>query len=139
MHELLAWIQTEAAYRTIYPRLYLLAIAIRRHEGWYPKSKSWRNKNPGNLRSSPFQALAKEGYAVFETEHQGMAALLWDLEAKCTGRTGTPLGPKSSLADLFHVYAPSGDDNDPDSYAEAVAAELGVSADYKLGLFLEPN
>jgi hypothetical protein len=132
-----AWLRVEASYRTLYPQLYRLAVAIRRHEGWHPKSLSWRNKNPGNLRASPFMATNDGGFAVFESAHQGMVALLWDLEAKCSGRTATRLDGKSTLVDLFEVYAPSGDDNDPAAYADAVAGELSVGTDYKLERFLE--
>ncbi len=131
------WVQVLAAWRAVTPQLYRLAAAIKRYEGWKPGSRSWRNRNPGNLRSSPYEVMKVDGFSSFSSDHQGMVALMWDLYAKCNGRTSTRLGPKSTLEDLFAIYAPSGDDNNPDEYAEAVAGELGISVLTKLEKFLE--
>lgn len=132
-----AWLEALAAWRTLFPRLYRLAIAVRRHEGWSKGSRSWRNNNPGNLRSSFIQEGITDNFAMFLNEHQGMCALLFDLYSKCTGKTSTGLGPGSTLLQLFTVYAPPGDNNDSAQYAEVVATELGVTASTKLETFLE--
>ena len=58
----------------------------------------------------------------------------WETAANGTGEgTTTGLGQTSSLFDFFSVYAPSADNNNPKAYASAVAKELGVTANTKLG------
>lgn len=122
-----------------------LAFAIRTHEGWYPAgsekapegSRSWRNHNPGNLRNSPFQNGQDGGYATFEDECTGFAALITDIYEKCVGDTSTGLNERSTLAELIEVYAPRADGNNTDAYIEDVVKLTGISADTPLSTFVE--
>lgn len=100
-----------------------LADAIMNHEGWTPGSVSNRNRNPGNLTSSP---LAREKdaagrFCVFPSLRDGYTALLFELRMKVTGHNEHHIGPDSTLDQLFDVYAPRADHNDPNAYAVAVA------------------
>jgi hypothetical protein len=95
---------------------------IMRQEGWYPGSRSNRNRNPGNLRGSPCTATRDaDDYDVFEALPQGYSALMFDVRSKATGHTEHGLTPNSTLDDLFDVYAPRSDKNNPNAYAVAVA------------------
>ena len=102
-----------------------VADAIMHVEGWYAGSRSYRNRNPGNLRAS-HHAIGKDkgGFAIFPSFAMGYAALVTDLRNKFTGNTITRLGPQSTLLQLFEVYAPRADSNTPRQYAHTVAAWL---------------
>lgn len=134
-------VSAAAGMKSLYPRLYTLARAIQEFEGYAPGTRSHRNRNPGNLRSSPFQADDDGGYAIFPAYFDGLFALLWDLWSKCDGRTRTGLGPASTLSNLISVYAPSGDHNDPDVYVNFVVSRFHPSAnrETRLAWFLEPH
>jgi len=94
-----------------------LADAIMHWEGWRIGSRSYRNRNPGNLRDSPYKSgLDAEKYAVFHSLAAGYDALTHDLRAKATGHTQTLLNGSSTLRDLLNTYAPAGDHNDPSAY-----------------------
>lgn len=96
-----------------------LADAIMFFEGWKQGSRSWRNRNPGNLRPySSNQPQDSGGYRVFESLADGFAALTQDLEAKFGGSHG--LTHASTLLDLLNVYAPAGDANNPSEYTDFV-------------------
>ena len=113
-----------------------LADSIWRFEGWIPPgmdpkfpygSRSWRNRNPGNLRpvmSSGVQAVPVDdrNYRVFDSLAQGWIALSNDISAKLEGSHG--LTDDSTLRNFFDIYAPSDDDNDPNKYARQVAIWL---------------
>jgi hypothetical protein len=99
-----------------------LCDAIQHHEGWYPGSRSYRNRNPGNLRGSPYTANKDpEGYDVFPDLITGYQALQFDVRCKVTGHSEHEVGPSSTLDQLFDIYAPRADHNDPNAYALAVA------------------
>jgi hypothetical protein len=86
------------------------------------------NNNPGNIRTASGQ------FAVYTTPQQGWQALENDIQAKISGNNAHGLGPNSTLQDFFNVYAPTGDgNNNPSSYAAAVAKQLGVAPTTKLG------
>jgi len=118
-------------------RLEALADSIRVYEGWRPNSRAWRNNNPGNLRSSPFELDKRENFSRFDTFLSGWLALYWDLFQKAQGNTRTQLNGDSSLYELFAVWAPSSDGNAPRRYAEWVGARLDVSPHIALSWFLE--
>lgn len=146
-------------------RIVLWAEATKKHEGWYVGSRSYRNNNPGNFKTSGISSYMKslgsigqdkDGFHIFPTYAKGWDALLQFLrDAKAndlipyrnfaTRRDATlraahkPEGPKdakgrsvSTLYDFYQVYAPTGDNvvpgftNDPNAYANEVAAYLGV-------------
>jgi hypothetical protein len=99
-----------------------VADAIMHYEGWFAGSRANRNRNPGNLRDSPYKnSEDPQGYAVFDSLSSGYEALLHDLEVKFSGRSHSGLTPDSTLLDLFEVYAPSADRNNPSRYADFVA------------------
>lgn len=112
----------------------LLMDAIIHHEGWVPPSpqndlqgsRSYRNHNPGNLRSSPFAHSTVGGFAVFRTDQMGLLALHWDLLQKAKGNTSTGLSGKSTIRDLITVYAPSNDGNNVEAYIKEVVAVSGL-------------
>jgi len=127
-----------AGYRTLYSRLYELALAIREFEGWFPGSRSFRNKNPGNLRDGAGNiGNDSDGFARFETYHHGMYALLRDLHKKCIGATTTSLGPGSDLRGLVEVYAPTGDGNHVGNYVQFLVARLSKPETTRLLWFVE--
>jgi hypothetical protein len=99
-----------------------LADAIMQFEGWHRDSRSWRNRNPGNLRPVPGTDAAcdPEGYRIFASLAEGFSALTADLQAKFRG--SHDLKPSSTLLDLLNVYAPAGDNNNPTAYTQFVCA-----------------
>src|SRR3990167_3871362 len=99
-------------------------LEIKKHEGYFPGSRSYINNNPGNLRASPFQDGTLAGFAYFKTYERGWKALLYDIELKFTGKSRTGLGPSSTILKFFQVYAPAGDNNNPTVYAQAVVKGL---------------
>lgn len=94
-------------------------------------TRSWRNRNPGNLKDGPFArrmgAIGRDGagFAVFPDEATGrkaQAALLFDNERY----------KNLSIRQAIARYAPGSDGNDPASYAAQMARAAGVSVDTKL-------
>jgi len=85
------------------------------YEGWSPVSNpaakaggpsvSYRNHNPGNLRSSIFQLGVRDGFAVFYNDATGMFAMRYDIMMKCQGKTKTKLTGESTLKDLIGVWS----------------------------------
>lgn len=97
-----------------------LADAIMQFEGWRLGSRSWRNRNPGNLR--PFKEIGqpadKYGYRIFDSLSEGFLALKMDLNTKFYHSHKLTL--QSTLLDLLNVYAPAGDNNDPTAYTKFI-------------------
>ena len=120
--------------------LELVIIAIIKHEGWFPAnpktgykgSRSWRNNNPGNLRSSKFAIGTDGGYAKFKTAEEGKMALRWDLTQKAKGETVTGLTGSSTIEDLINVYAPASDKNNVEAYIKSIEYQTGLERDTKL-------
>ena len=92
-----------------------------------------RNNNPGNLRLSATQTGTSGGFSTFSSMEDGFNALKADLLAKQTGKSKTGINGDSTLAQMLSVYAPTSDGNNPLAYAAAVAKELGVTPDTKIG------
>lgn len=117
------------------PKVERLMMAISEHEGWIPPSekngykasRSYRNHNPGNLRSSPFSHSIDGGYAVFANDFVGFNALQWDLLQKARGNTVTGLNGKSTLRELIYKWAPPTDSNDTEAYIRSVVRATGLS------------
>lgn len=124
--------------KTIAPTVQDWGMAVKEFEGWYEGSRAWRNRNPGNLRFSPFQARNEDGYAVFDTYEDGWNALLHQLRISVNGKSAF-YHPEMTLLEWAQVYAPSGDNNHPQTYARFVAKKLGVGIDYKIGNIHEVN
>jgi hypothetical protein len=96
-----------------------LADAIMQFEGWHKDSRSWRNRNPGNLRPlHQTDPQDGQGYRVFDSLADGFWALVADLRAKFNGSHG--LTADSTLLDLLNIYAPAGDANNPNAYTQFV-------------------
>jgi hypothetical protein len=91
-------------------------------------SKSFRNNNPGNIRSGKWAASRgatdNEGFAKWATAIEGTSALL----ALLAGSGYRNL----NLIQAFQRYAPSSDNNLPREYAGWVIQRAGVPADMML-------
>src|SRR5271167_4818842 len=99
-----------------------LADAIMTFEGWHYGTRSWRNRNPGNLRpvpdKIPIAPVDDGGYYSFSSLAFGWSRLIADIDAKFAGSHG--LTPQSTLQDLLNIYAPAGDHNNPTEYCKFV-------------------
>lgn len=96
------------------------ADAIMAFEGWKLGSRSYVNRNPGNLRLVGRTADDK-GYTIFPDLPTGYAALLRELQSKFSGANSHGIGPSSTVLALFNIYAPPSDDNPTNGYAQFVA------------------
>jgi len=88
-------------------------------------SQSWRNNNPGNIRSGPFatrQGAIGEanGFAVFASEQDGQSAL----NALLSNSKYSNMTINSAIA----TYSPSSE-NDPVSHAENISRISGLPGD----------
>lgn len=114
-------------------KLAALCIAIARKEGWKEQgenvpeggSRSFRNHNPGNLRSSPFMARTGGGFAYFNNETIGWIALAYDITQKAKGNTVTKLNGRSTLRQLIYAWAPPADNNDTEAYLHDICEWTG--------------
>ena len=93
-------------------------------------SRTWRNMNPGAIRTSPFARNMGAcgdagGFAVFPSEEQGMIAL------KALLRTDAYAN--LSIYNAIHKYAPFCDNNDPVRYQNHLYARTGINVNRKLG------
>jgi hypothetical protein len=121
-------------------KLERLAWGIAEIEGWHSPletntpggSRSYRNHNPGNLRRSPFAVGIVDNFAVFRTDFDGFAALMWDIRQKARGNTQTSLTGESTIEDLVQVWAPTSDGNDPEAYITQLSTKTGISRSTKL-------
>jgi hypothetical protein len=120
------------------------ALAIKKHEGFYPPSPqyptgsaAYRNNNPGNFRCSglvmgEFGATkCINNLAVFPTYEKGFAALKQFLIYAVTDKLRA-YKSSMTLLDFYKVYAPSSDNNNPLNYATHVAKDLGVTVNTKI-------
>ena len=96
-----------------------VADAIMQFEGWRPGTRSYENRNPGNLEYG--EKVDAKHYDIFSSLTTGYMALLQELKAKFTGNNAHGIGPESTLLQLFNVYAPPSDNNPTNSYCEFVA------------------
>jgi hypothetical protein len=106
-----------------------MADAIQRFEGWDPKTRSYQNRSPGNLRLGANSGYPSDdkGYTIFPDLPTGYSALLRELASKFSGHNTHGIGPASTLLSLMNVYAPAADSNDPHAYAEFVAKWVGLA------------
>lgn len=110
-------------------------------EGWQAQRSLWsknqgpsvsyRNHNPGNLRSSIFALGKRDGFAFFYNDATGMFAMQYDIMKKSQGRTRTALTPNSSIAELIEVWSASKGD-ELENYIRFVSERTGLSRDTKL-------
>jgi len=110
-----------------------IALAIKEFEGWYPGSRSFRNKNPGNLRFSKYtqslEAIGKDekNFCIFKCEEIGFGALCQLLTDAFNGLL-IPYKKCKTLLDFFKVYAPSSDGNYPLKYVAFVSKKMGIDS-----------
>lgn len=92
-------------------------------------SRTWRNQNPGAIRTSPFTKKMGAvgdagGFAVFPDEETGMIALKALLRSEAYDSL--------SVYDAVHKYAPFCDNNDPISYQRHLQAKTGIKTNRKM-------
>lgn len=98
-----------------------MADAIMAYEGWKPGTRSYTNRNPGNLKQTDkVQPADTDGFRIFHDLREGYAALGFELLAKCLGYSKTQVTPASTILQLFETYAPATDHNTPAAYARFV-------------------
>lgn len=121
--------------------LHEFCLAIQEHEGWFPAgspgyptgSRSWRNKNPGNVRYvGQKRAIGKDtgNFCIFATYEDGMATLKDQIRLAATGGSKV-YRPDMTILQFFEVYAPSFENNTK-AYADVVRKKLGVGTDFKI-------
>ena len=106
-----------------------MMLAIRKMEGWYEGSRSFRNNNAGNCKFSSvgylpmYEPVKKDpqGFAIFKDYTTGWLYLKNLILSKAKKH------PEWSLGTFFREYAPVEDDNNPAHYASVVAEKMGVS------------
>ncbi len=92
-------------------------------------SRTWRNMNPGAIRTSPFTRKVGAcgdagGFAVFPNEEIGMIALKELLR--------TDAYTNLTIYDAIHKYAPFCDNNDPVRYQNHLYAKTGINVNRRL-------
>jgi hypothetical protein len=102
-----------------------IALAMWKVEGNYGTAgASVANKNPGNLRASPFAAGTNGGFALFDSWQAGIEGFFKLLSENTFGyKTDVDKykgGDLSALLDLIKNYAPVGDNNNPQTYYDSV-------------------
>lgn len=111
-----------------------VADAIMRYEGFDPLTRSYVNRNPGNLRLAihadagiASYPVDEKGFTIFPDLATGYNALLRDLRAKFTGQNSHGLGPASTLLGMMQIYSPSADANNPLEYAQFIAKWCSIA------------
>jgi hypothetical protein len=109
-----------------------LAAAIAQVEsGGNPNALNFRNNNPGNLRSWGDTPMGEGGFAKFSTMEAGEQAMIHQIE-KNIGRGLTLREMMSGKKGVYGGWAPKGDKNDPDAYANTLAKWLNIDPDVPL-------
>jgi hypothetical protein len=112
--------------------------------GGNPNALSYRNNNPGNLRSWGSNPIVN-GYAKFPTMQDGWNALYSQINTNI-GR-GLTLnqffaGQRDANGNVipggYPGYAPSGDSNTPSAYAARVASDVGIDPNTPLNALGSP-
>lgn len=127
------------------------ANAIMKFEGWYVGSNSYKCNNPGNIRCGGYYYLSTfirslgatacsfKNFAIFPSKQVGYEALCQFLlyaqqnklysYANYAKKQGKSI---CSILDFYNVYAPTGDNNVPNNYANFIAKELGLSLNHPI-------
>lgn len=110
-------------------------------EGWLPMGKqlsldgepsvSYRNHNPGNLRSSIFQIGVRDGFAVFFNDQTGMFAMQHDIINKALGKNNLGLNGNSTISDLIRVWTADNEEIEK-KYIDYVCLKTGLTPETKL-------
>lgn len=115
-------------------KLDLWCEAIKKHEGWYAGSRSFRNNNPGNIKYiGQISATGKDSgnFCIFPSYEVGYNELRKLLIRACSGESSV-YKPEMTLYDFYAKYAPDSDGNNSRKYAEVVATFIGVSPQTKI-------
>lgn len=99
-------------------------LAIRDYEG-KPGDLNYRNNNPGNIRGRDGKFLK------FKTYNEGFAYLKEYVKRASTG-IHKSYKKGCTILEFFRVYAPTGDNNNPDAYAKWVAKRINETVDTKV-------
>lgn len=94
------------------------------------------NKNPGALRSSPFQTGTRGGFAIFPDYPTGRKALEHQLTICANGKSMAGYKPTDTLLQWASRWAPDHDNNDSLAYAKFVAKRLNVPIDTEVSSLL---
>lgn len=89
-----------------------------------------RDNNPGNIRPNQHytwlgQIATENNYVVFQSIEFGLRAMAMDLKHKI-------LRGLDTIEKYIPVYAPAGDNNDPEAYTKTVSKMSGIPQDAKL-------
>src|SRR3990167_1059322 len=124
------------------PKVTDWAMAIQEHEGYWIASRSYRNRNPGNIKFTEFgkDVLGmidkdKDNFGIFATYETGFKGLVKFLTYAIQDRLRS-YNSKMTLAQFFSVYAPSSDGNSPINYAKTVAKKTCLSINSKINEFV---
>ncbi len=97
---------------------------------------SYRNNNPGNLRSWGSNPIVN-GYAKFPTMQDGWSALYQQIQLNIN--RGLTLNEFfAGKPGVYAGYAPSADSNTPLSYAARVGSDVGIPVDVPLNALGSP-
>lgn len=97
-------------------------------------SRGLRNNNPGNFRPGiEWLGISgkDEGYLIFSDIKYGIRAMALNLY------NNYYLYGKTDLQSFIRKYAPSADNNNPDTYANTVADQIGISVTDDMALSFE--
>jgi hypothetical protein len=102
--------------------------------GGNPNALSYRNNNPGNLRSWGSNPIIN-GYAKFPTLQDGWNALYSQIQTNI-GRGLTLNEFFAGKPGVYAGYAPSADSNSPLAYAARVGSDVGIDVNTPLNLLM---
>lgn len=84
--------------------------------------------NPGNLRRWAKGGKTAKGFAVFNSDEEGLSAMAGNL-------LNYAKAGKTSVRDIISDWAPKKDRNDTEGYIKQVAKSLGIDPDAKQNMF----
>lgn len=99
-------------------------LAIRDYEG-KPGDLNYRNNNPGNIKGRDGKFLK------FKTMEEGFEYLRAYVKRASTGEHRA-YKKGCTIAEFFKVYAPTGDNNNPDAYAKWVAKRISETVNTRV-------
>lgn len=99
----------------------------------YGNTPAIKNFNPGNITDTAFggQKAPGEKFTTFDTPQEGFKALKQKIENIQQGKSKM-YDPNKSLLEYIKVYAPASDNNNPESYANNIANDLGIQTNTPL-------
>lgn len=115
-------------------RLEKWALGVQTAEGYALGTRSYRNRNPGNLKfTNQLGTVGKDadGFAVFATYEQGFFALMRQLEAAATGQS-KEYSPDMSLRAFTMKYAGLKNGIALENYLSAIIMRLQTTPAHKI-------